>query len=174
MCPGPTERPCLLQYKSSNWRFLGKGFDGILEELLFIVFNVIGPQNQTPLLTATVVWFNREVYQVWTVKRTPLRCLHLKCGAWLSCSVWRPVNPAAWLLCEQPARVHICQEYAALCKNTEEVKNGIPSVFSTRNCCSAVTQQLRVQSVYWSEQQVDAELEFVSVLLTMREVIKTK
>lgn len=55
MCPGPTERPCLLQYKSSNWRFLGKGFDGILEELLFIVFNVIGPQNQTPYSDSCVV-----------------------------------------------------------------------------------------------------------------------
>lgn len=173
MCPGPTER-CLLQYKSSNCG----GFWGKKDLTEFwkncCLLCLMWLAHRTRLLTATVVWFNREVYQVWTVKRTPLRCLHLKCGAWLSCSVWRPVNPAAWLLCEQPARVHICQEYAALCKNTEEVKNGIPSVFSTRNCCSAVTQQLRVQSVYWSEQQVDAELEFVSVLLTMREVIKTK
>lgn len=38
------------------WRFLGKeGFDGILEELLFIVFNVIGPQNQTPYSDSCVV-----------------------------------------------------------------------------------------------------------------------
>lgn len=53
MCPEPTER-CLLQY-SRLWRFLGKGFDGILEELLFIVFNVIGPQNQTPYSDSCVV-----------------------------------------------------------------------------------------------------------------------
>lgn len=55
----------------------------------------------------------------------------------------KTVNPLAWLLAEQQAHVGICQKYAALCKNIEEVKNGL----SFPDCFSAITQQLRGQRV---------------------------
>lgn len=56
---------------------------------------------------------------------TALGCLHSERGVWLSCNARKPANPPAWLLSEQQADVSICQKYAALCKNIEEVKNGL-------------------------------------------------
>ncbi len=58
-------------------------------------------------------------------RMTLLKCLHSERGVWLSCNVCKPANPPAWLLSEQQADVSICQKYAALCKNIEEVKNGL-------------------------------------------------
>lgn len=44
-------------------------------------------------------------------------------GVCRSCNACKLANPPAWLLSEQRAHVSICQKYAALCKNIEEVRN---------------------------------------------------
>lgn len=56
-------------------------------------------------------------------RMTLLKYLHSEWGVWLRCNARKPANPPAWLLSEQQADVSICQKYAALCKNIEEVKN---------------------------------------------------
>lgn len=56
-------------------------------------------------------------------RMTLLKYLHSEWGVRLSSNARKPANPPAWLLSEQQADVSICQKYAALCKNIEEVKN---------------------------------------------------
>lgn len=52
-----------------------------------------------------------------------VKCLHSERVVWWSCNASKPADPRAWLLSEQQADVGICQEYAALRKNTEEAKS---------------------------------------------------